>query len=671
MPKNKKKPYYHKFADNIAKLFRDMGAEILNINYYKDGADVVIRIQKKKILIQCKISKNKNSSFHGLADLIRAYSDRTKDEKAKVAILAIKNYHIPEKYLKDKERLLKKKKVVIWDTSEIKYYTQMVSTLGKFSVYPILRDLGFRNKIEKDITVKAFKIYQNNREFCLFTIRPEILLKIADVYRRVHSTKGYQRMVDKKRLFGEAGLKEFLENKTGLPSVFPNALVCYFKDGAKYNKGKLTFPIKYGSVWIIDGQHRLYGFCDVSDDIKNNFDLICSAFNVKGIKNSDLDLSDQGKVFRTLNEKAKKVPRELLIEISLQTGMADREVRVVDLLRKIKIFKGKIKSVDTSGDIHITTFVDTPPMKSLVGSDKRTGILSKYFGRSKQEKIIKFEEEEEFIKFCSKILERFFVMIDENEKLGKKWKDSKNYILSTDRGVRGLLRIFPFILNYTNGLKEKSKVNSCLDALEDFDFSSESLKKQYLGEGGADNLRDDLVAEIQNYIPEFGEKPEAKLIEIEAGNYVNAKEKIKEIFEDFSGEIIGELPFIDKTTFSYLSHIPKECIIKLFIHGSQDREKDHNAAIEFSKLRRIEIKELRKSDGKPYVHQRWLSDGKHFIEFPNDLKESSLASRKGTIQIFDRPRLFPQYQRFREEWALKQEELEKRSLKREWFLREE
>jgi DGQHR domain-containing protein len=71
--------------------------------------------------------------------------------------------------------------------------------------------------------------------------------------------------------------------------------------------GDLHLPDKYKSAWIVDGQHRLYGYS-----------LIESAYskqNVAVIAFEGLKREDEANLFVTINHEQKSVPRTLLDEL--------------------------------------------------------------------------------------------------------------------------------------------------------------------------------------------------------------------------------------------------------------------------------------------------------------------------------------------------------------------
>jgi DNA sulfur modification protein DndB len=71
--------------------------------------------------------------------------------------------------------------------------------------------------------------------------------------------------------------------------------------------GDLHMPDKYKSAWIVDGQHRLYGYSVI--------DPKYSKQNVAVIAFEELRREDEANLFVTINHEQKSVPRTLLDEL--------------------------------------------------------------------------------------------------------------------------------------------------------------------------------------------------------------------------------------------------------------------------------------------------------------------------------------------------------------------
>jgi len=663
--KIKKKLPHQQFHDSIKKLMKNAGFEIEKSSYTASGPDIIAKAEGDRILIQCKSTEKKNEIFSGLEDLVNSYSKRADNEGALVSILAFQNYNIPLKYLKEENiKKLLQNKIVIWCDKDIDYYREIVKALGSWTRFSLLGDLGRKKSFGKAIKIPAFKVDQDSCEFCIFRISPEYLLKIADVFRRKKDAIAYQRMVSSRRVKKE--IKEYLDNKDNqYKPLFPTNLVCVFPERtAIFDKknSKLKIPIKPSSVLLIDGQHRLYGFCYIEDKEKRkNYDLICAGFNIAGLRRSSLENKDQAEIFVNINERAKKVPKDLLIDDAIRIGTADRRMKVVDKLKKTNIFKNKIQSVDTKGKIHITTFVYTTPMLRLLGDEKqRIGELSKWYGRKRERKKIPAEDEEKFIDFSTNLFEKYFLII--KGILGKKWEKNEVYFASTDRGIRAFLRIFSWILDYTNGLNDEEKAKKSIKILNNISFKKSEIKRKYSGEAGAEELANEWIGLIQEKFPDFGPRSELKE-QYEVKNEIEARKKIKQIFSQITGdEVIGSLTFIDPTTIDYLKFIPPHCSIKIFTHGGKDWEKFKEEKEKKLRHKVVHIREIRCEDDKAYLHTRWISDKNILIEFANDLKEGALHRRQN-IKIRDNPLVDFDYRDLREKWNKDELELKKLGLK--------
>ena len=98
--------------------------------------------------------------------------------------------------------------------------------------------------------------------------------------------------------------------------------------------GLLTLPNTYKSAWIIDGQHRIYGYAELEEHSSSTL-LPFLAFENIGI-------SDETRLFSDINSKQKRVEKRLLDEITgeIKLESADKREqiravasRVFDMMR--------------------------------------------------------------------------------------------------------------------------------------------------------------------------------------------------------------------------------------------------------------------------------------------------------------------------------------------------
>lgn len=555
-------------------------------------------------------------------------------------------------------------RVVIWCNEDIQYYKNIVKAIGPWTRFSLLGDVGRKKPFEKAIKVPAFKVEQDGNEFCIFKISPKYLLKIADVFRRKKDIKAYQRMVNSHRVKKE--IKDYLDNKDKqYKPLFPTNLVCVFSErSAAFDKKTkmLKISIKPSSVLLVDGQHRLYGFCYIEDEEKRkNFNLICAGFNIAGLRKSSLGNKDQAEMFVNINERAKRVPKDLLIDNAIRIGTADRRMKVVNKLKTKTLFKNKIQSVDTKGKIHITTFVFTTPMLKLLGDEKQKfGEISKWYGRKREKKRIPSKDEEKFIDYSTSLFEKYFSII--KKALDEKWENNEINFAATDRGIRAFLRIFNWVLEYTDGLKDEEKTKKCIKILNKFNFKKSENKHRYLGEGGADELAEEWIGLIQEKYQDFGPRSELKEQYV-VKDEKEARKKIKQIFSRMSGaEVIGSLTYVDSTTIDYLKFIPTHCSIKIFVHGADNWNKFKEERKNKLRHKVVQVKEIRYLNDRAYLHTRWIADKNILIDFAHDLKESAL-NRKQNIKIRNNPIVDYDYRDLKKLWGTDEKALKKLGLK--------
>lgn len=174
----------------------------------------------------------------------------------------------------DKERAVGENIRVITER-ELRYYLQIADHLGKAARYQFLAEFLKDQQIPElsGKAVPAIKGKLGGRFFYCFVTTPRHLLKISFVnHRSLNDPEGaptYQRLVSRSRM---RNIGEFIKGG----GYFPNSLIINFTRTIRFDKvmhdetadvtyGQLSLPDRYRSAWIIDGQHRLYGFSPIDD----------------------------------------------------------------------------------------------------------------------------------------------------------------------------------------------------------------------------------------------------------------------------------------------------------------------------------------------------------------------------------------------------------------------
>ncbi len=215
---------------------------------------------------------------------------------------------------------------------ELPYYTQLVEHLGRASRYQFLAEFLKDQKIPQleGIRVPATKGRLGGKTFYSFVTTPAHLLKIAFVnHRTLDDPEGhptYQRLIQKNRL---KQIGDFIEQG----GYFANNLLINFVKPPRFDIlqkdlvtdahfGHLYLPDTYKSAWVIDGQHRLYGYANLPARYMDD-KLMVVAF--EGLKKSE-----EAGLFVTINHEQRPVPKTLLddLEGQLKWGSEDPVERI-------------------------------------------------------------------------------------------------------------------------------------------------------------------------------------------------------------------------------------------------------------------------------------------------------------------------------------------------------
>lgn len=200
---------------------------------------------------------------------------------------------------------------------ELRYYAQIAEHLGKAARYQFLAEF-LKDQLIPELSGKilpAIRGKLGGKKFYCFVTTPRHLLKISFVnHRSLNDPEGaptYQRLISRSRL---RDIGAFIKNG----GYFPNNLLINFTRNVRFDKiscdekaditfGQLYLPDRYRSAWIIDGQHRLYGFSSIKDEFLDQ-NLIVVAFEL-------LPRPEEANLFVTINHEQRTVPKHLLDDL--------------------------------------------------------------------------------------------------------------------------------------------------------------------------------------------------------------------------------------------------------------------------------------------------------------------------------------------------------------------
>ena len=213
-------------------------------------------------------------------------------------------------------------KIGVLTDSELDYYLELVKHLKQAARYQFLGHMFGGQKIDgltKQVVATRGKM--GGDTFYTFLIQPDELLKIAYVgHKASRDTEGlatYQRMLQPYRL---KKIAKYINDGGKFPTNIvvnlktPKGTELRFDSKESHGDeawGTLYLPPTYASAWVIDGQHRLYGYVYARD--AGGFIQDSTALPVLAYEN--LPAEKEMNLFIDINSKQVKVRTALLVEL--------------------------------------------------------------------------------------------------------------------------------------------------------------------------------------------------------------------------------------------------------------------------------------------------------------------------------------------------------------------
>ena len=345
------------FEDRVWSLMANLGFKYMNKDHEfkilyseKEGLtqqiDVFAANDDVILIIECKASeklkpKDFSKDINEFGGALKAKLQRRIQKycsgKPKFAFIFCTDKCI----VSEPDRKRMKDQNIIWfNQDDIQYYEGLVQHIKKAAIYQLLGRI-FANKEIANMKsrIPAIRGNMGGYRFYSFAIEPSILLQISYVLHRMPTTEDsstitYQRFVKTKRI---SEIQNFLD-KGGF---FPNAVIINI-DSPKGKQlqfdlvgkesydsdtkiGILNLPQRYHCAYIIDGQHRLYGYAGSKYFDKNTIPVI--AFE-------NLPAEKQANLFVEINSKQKSVNKNLLttLDAELRWNSENRD----DAIRALK-----------------------------------------------------------------------------------------------------------------------------------------------------------------------------------------------------------------------------------------------------------------------------------------------------------------------------------------------
>lgn len=309
----------------------------------------------------------------------------------------------------------------------------------------------------------SFRINYGDKQIYSFFLPADKLLNLVYVFRlQPGNEDAYQRFINKKRIFGtkdEQGILEFI-NEGGF---FKNTVVCSFERHVTFEQkttglllntsnvefGILSIPKHYGTVWVVDGQHRIYGYASADPQMKK------TPLGVVAYR--EVEKEQQARDFIDINQKQKPVDPNMLWDLLSQVDPFSLDgaiTKIVKKLDRLGIFKGKIlipgralHRKKSSYPLKLANLCNTLSDRRLVVRDGRDNLYKRT-----SEVIDSNPYPDSVIEKCVLILDEYFTLICGIAGSVPEWR--KGFILHNN-GFNIFTRLLAEILKFQKGNWDK------------------------------------------------------------------------------------------------------------------------------------------------------------------------------------------------------------------------
>lgn len=451
--------------------------------------------------------------------------------------------------------------------NEMQYFDAFIRHMGPAGRYQFLAEFLEKQEIPSlcNVKVPAIRGRLGGSPFYSFVTTPRTLLKIAFVnHQALNHPDGrpaYQRMVAPSRI---REIEGFIKGG----GYFPTNILVNFTEECRFdllpNKenadphikfGILYLPNTYKSAWIIDGQHRLYGYSHLDGEWLDQ-SLSILAFE-------KMDTKEEAELFVTINQKQKSVQRSVIVSLQsdLKWGASDPKDRLSALASSlVKTFNSDptspffqrfpLQGVFTKENQSLTfpEFVNGLTRSTLIGrvlhkSQLAPGPLSA-------------ATDEQTLARAKRVINAYFSEIRDAHP--DRWELGRGAYICVNPGIRAHLLLLSDILefiSFKHGLDvHAADENTILGRLKkvivplvsylatasDADISDKFSRR--FGEGGVVEYFDHLCSIIHAAIPEFGSKDFLDRLAKRKDDRVNqTHQDIIKISQDISDYIISKL----------------------------------------------------------------------------------------------------------------------------------
>lgn len=512
----KSKSHDKQFEDDIWCQFYLLGYRMLNYDnnfklpYGKNEEDKkqidVIAIDDETIfLVECKSSAKPRkitslkTEFEGLSKRLDGFKKSLEQvygrgRKIKY-IFATRKLRISSESIDIKR--LQRTNSFYYNDNTYEYINSLIKSYKGAAKYQLF-GLLFKNQLinSDKIEVPAVEGDMGGKKYYMFSIEPNLLLKMGFILHRTKANESemptYQRLLVPSRL---KKINKFIEDG----GFFPNSIILNFTQRkhkvifeassrsvhSKSRFGMLKIPNAYALAYIIDGQHRVYGYAETDYKESNTVPVVSFL---------DLSATEQLEIFMDINQNQKAVSPSL--RLTLEEDLFWNADRVDSRLKALRSGIIKELSEDVNGPLYnkITIGEDSSELafRPFATAIAKCGLLPVARGNNYIEETVETslynvtnldhnkemlatkKRVVEFINLCYGKVEEEFPEIFENEK----------YIIS-NRGTYAFINLIGSLNKFefeSNRINSKSTPQDRFEAIEKYLAallkSLESLSKE-------------------------------------------------------------------------------------------------------------------------------------------------------------------------------------------------
>jgi len=456
--------------------------------------------------------------------------------------------------------------IIILTENEVQYFQAFIKHLGPASKYQILSEFLKGQKIPgmPDVKIPAIKGKIGGETFFSFVTTPRDLLRISFInhqaFNHPDGRPAYQRMISSNRI---KNIGKFIIGG----GYFPTNILINFIDKPTFkplsNKentdpnikfGWLELPKKYRSAWVIDGQHRLYGYSKLDDKYLDQSLFVLAFEQMHTRKEADL--------FITINHEQKKVAKSLLMTLLADIRMSSDDPKIaLSALASATI--RSLNSDNTSPLFRRFALPGMPaePERNLTISEAINGLnRSELLGKVVHNSIIAGpltgSTNSNTVERARKILNGYFDLVRNSNV--ERWEKGRTAYVCVNPGIRAHLVLIAEMIKYLEHKKGLDFVeldeNDFIEKLTDlaqpvFKFikeaSDENIAEKFsrkFGEGGVKEYLFNLCELVNGQYNDFGSEDFLTYIKSRDDDRVSEADKIIiDLTRDISDYVISVL----------------------------------------------------------------------------------------------------------------------------------